>query len=89
MLQLYMSSRGGSSGTAIPIDSVVATTTAVGQWSMVKATRKSVVHGQSTLRNTVNADNGRLQRGINGLVRKNNIPQLVIRVLCDRFGSSG
>ena len=45
-------------GAVTPIDSIVTTTTAVRQWSTVKAAQKGVVNGQSMLRNTVNADNG-------------------------------
>ena len=76
-------------GEVTPIDSVVTTATAVGQWSTVKAAQKVVVNGQSALRNTVNADNGRLQCGMDGLVRKNNSLQLVTRALFGRLGSSG
>ena len=57
-------------------------------WSTVKAAQKGVVNSQSALKNTVNANNGRSQRGIDGLVRKNNIPQLVTRAHSGRLGSS-
>ena len=40
--------------------------------SMVKATQKAVVSGQSMLRNAVNADNGKPQCGMDGHVRKSN-----------------
>ena len=72
-----------------PIDSVVTTATAVGQWSTVKAAQKGVVSGQRVLRNTINANNSRSQCGIDGLVRKSNISQLVTRACSGRLGSSG
>ena len=72
-----------------PIDAVVTTATAVGQGSTVKAAQKGVVNSQSMLRNKVNADNGRSQGRMDGLVRKNNSLQFVTRVLLRRLGSSG
>ena len=38
---------GGGGGGVTPIDSIVTTATAVGQWSMVKAVQKGAVNGQN------------------------------------------
>ena len=39
-------------GGVTPIDSIVTTATAVGQWSTVKVVQKGAVNGQSVLRST-------------------------------------
>ena len=60
----------------ISMRSIVTTVTAIGQWSAVKATQNGLVSGQRMIGKSVNADSGRLQCAIDGLVRKHYSLQL-------------